>query len=224
VSLRFRRRRELRLCRVLRPVFYEREPILLTACELTFGYGILQMRNNLLRFDVRAFVRLLAYLACLALTPQAAQAQQEPAAKPAGGKWQTYRNERYGFHLSYPPDSQIHTRRDRQYQYVRIQNYEPDHQGDLQTGEYYLEVFIFDHRAGHKLPGPCRELVSDARPVKAGKVNALRGLGDHASDPGGTPFALCLQGVKVDVLVTATEEGELGPLANRILDSVRFGN
>ncbi len=126
--------------------------------------------------------------------------------------------------LSYPPDSQIQTRRDHQYQYVRIQNYEPDHQGSLQTGEYFLEVFIFDHRVGHKVRSPCRTLVSDARPVKAGKVNALRGLADHTGDAGGTPLALCLQGVKVDVLVTATEEDQLGQLANRILDSVRFGN
>jgi len=182
------------------------------------------MRNKLLRFDVRSLARLLACLGCLVLAPEAARAEQEPAAKPPTGKWQTYRNERYAFRLSYPPDSQIHTRRERQYQYVRIQNYEADHQGELQTGAYFLEVFIFDHRAGHKLPGPCRELMSDARPVKAGKVNALRGLGDHASDPGGTPFALCLQGMKVDVLVTATEEDQLGQLANRILDSVRFGN
>lgn len=182
------------------------------------------MHDNMLRFAVRTLARLLVCLACLALTPQAAQAQPELAVKATGGKWQTYRNERYAFHLSYPPDSQIQTRRDRHYQYVRIQNYEPDHHGELQTGEYYLEVFIFDHRAGHKLPHPCRELVPDARPVKAGKVNALRGVGDHVSDPGGTPYTLCLQSVKVDVLVTATEEGERGQLANRILDSVRFGD
>ena len=197
---------------------------MLIASQLIFAYAISQMRNSMLRADVRTLARLLACLACLALGPEAAQAQQEPAVKPASGKWQTYRNERYAFRLSYPPDSQIHTRRDRQYQYVRIQNYDAEHQGELQSGAYHLEVFIFDHRAGHKLPGSCRELVSDAHPVKAGKVNALRGLGEHPGEQGGTPFALCLQGVKVDVLVTATEEDQLGQLANRILDSVRFGN
>jgi hypothetical protein len=182
------------------------------------------MRKQMLQFGARVAARLVVCAGCLAPMPEAAQAQQEPAVKPQMVKWQTYRNERYAFHLSYPPDSQIRTRRDRQYQYVRIQNYEPDQQGNLQTGEYFLEVFIFDHRVGHKLSSPCRELVSEARSVKAGKVNALRGLADHAGDAGGTPFALCLQGVKVDVLVTATEEDQLGHLANRILDSVRFGN
>ena len=126
------------------------------------------------------------------------------------------------FRLSYPPDGQIQTRRDPQFQYVRIQNHETDPQGALQPGEYYLQVFIFDHRVGHKMKASCRELVADAHPVKAGKVNALRGSVDQA-DLGSTPYALCLQGVKVDVLVTANEEDQLG-LANRILDSVRFGN
>ena len=184
---------------------------------------ISQMKDTLLRLRSRGTARLVACIAALAVLSGVVHAQQEPSAPAATGKWQTYRNDRYMFRLSYPPDGQIQTRRDRQFQYVRIQNFEADPQGALQPGEYYLQVFIFDHRVGHKMKTSCRELVSDAHQVKAGKVNALRGSVDEA-DLVTSPYALCLQGVKVDVLVTANEEDQLGTLANRVLDSVRFGN
>jgi hypothetical protein len=155
-------------------------------------------------------------------------AQQEAAYTPAVVKWKTYRDERYAFRLSYPADSQVQTGRDHGYQYMRVHNYEPEPGGQnaMQPGEYHLEVLIFDHRLGHKMRSPCRELVRDAHQVRAGRVNALRGLAEQADDTGtgATSFALCLQAGKVDVLVMATEQDPLGPLANRILDGVRFGN
>ncbi len=156
---------------------------------------------------------------------ESAAAQQNPAAAPAAVKWKIYRDERYAFRLSYPADSQVQTGRDRGYQYMRVHNYEPDpSQSAMQPGGYHLEVLIFDHRLGHRMRNPCRELVRNAHQVRAGKVNALRGLAEQADDAGGTSFALCLQAGKVDVLVMATELDPLGPLANRLLDGVRFGN
>jgi hypothetical protein len=182
------------------------------------------MQNILSRFALPAC--LLAGFVCLFIPAPPATAQQQPAANASSGKWQTYRNERYAFRLSYPPDSQLHTHRSREYQYVRIRNYEsPAGDQDVrQPGEYSLEIFVFDHRLGHKLASPCRELLRDTRAVKAGRVNAVRGLAQSADETSGIPFALCLQGMKVDVLVKATEEDQLGALANRILDSVRFGD
>ena len=56
-----------------------------------------------------------------------------------------------------------------------------------------------------------------------GKVAGWRGTTEHADDAGGTPQAVCVESTKVDVLVKATEADPLGPLANRILDTVRFG-
>lgn len=184
------------------------------------------MRNRLSRFDAQAVAGLLVCLSCLTLTPSVAEAQQEHTADINAGKWQTYRNERYGFKLSYPADSQVQTSRDHHYQYVRITNHHsvPDGPAGLLADEYLVEVFIFDHRLGHKLSGPCRELVRNARPVKAGKVNALRGQAEPADEASGIPSALCLQGVKVDVLIKAIEQEQGGPLVSRILDSVRFGN
>jgi hypothetical protein len=151
--------------------------------------------------------------------------QQEQAAPPAAVKWKIYRDERYAFRLSYPADSQVQKGRDHGYQYMRVHNYEADpSQSAMQPGEYHLEVLIFDHRLGHRMRSSCRELVRDAHQVRAGKVNALRGLAEQSDDAAGTSFALCLQAGKVDVLVMATEQDPLGRLANRLLDGVRFGN
>ncbi len=188
------------------------------------------MRN---RWSFSQACTLAALVAWLGLQPVPAAAQQDPtavqqeqAAAPAAVKWKIYRNERYAFRLSYPADSQVQTGRDRGYQYLRMHNYEPEpgSQGTLQPGEYHLEVLIFDHRLGHKMRSSCRELVRDAHQVRAGKVNALRGLAEQTDDAAGTSFALCLQAGKVDVLVMVTEQDPLGPLANRLLDGVRFGN
>jgi len=174
-----------------------------------------------------------ALVASLGAWPVSAAAQQDPpavvqneqAATPAPVKWKVYRDERYAFRLSYPADSQVQKGRDRGYQYMRVHNYESDPgQTAMQPGEYHLEVLIFDHRLGHRMHGSCRELVREAHQVRAGKVNALRGLAEQGDDAAGTSFALCLQAGKVDVLVMATELEPLGPLANRLLDSVRFGN
>ena len=173
------------------------------------------MKDTLLRCQLRRTTRLLACIGALALLSGEIHAQQEPSAKAATGKWQTYRNDRYMFRLSYPPDGQIQTRRDHQFQYVRIQNHETDPQGALQPGEYYLQVFIFDHRVGHKMKTSCRELVSVPIRSRPAKSMRLRGSVDQA-DLVTTPYALCLQGVKVDVLVTANEEDQVGgsPIAS----------
>ena len=195
------------------------------------------MRN---RSSLSQACTLVALVAWLGLWPVPAAAQQEPAtayqdsvvvqqeqaATPAVVKWKIYRDERYAFRLSYPADSQVQTGRDRGYQYMRVHNYEPESGGQsvMQPGEYHLEVLIFDHRLGHRMRSSCRELVREAHQVRAGKVNALRGLAEQGDDAAGTSFALCLQAGKVDVLVMATEQDPLGRLANRLLDGVRFGN
>ena len=186
------------------------------------------MRNRSYFNKGRTLAAIAVCLALRVLAPTPAAAQQEAAAASAAttGKWKVYHDDRYAFRLSYPPDSQMQTGRDHGYQYMRVHNYdaEPGAQNVMQPGEYHLEVLIFDHRLGHRMKSPCRELVRDAHQVRAGKVNALRGLAEQADEAGNTSFALCLQAGKVDVLVMATEQDPQGALANRILDGIRFGN
>jgi len=185
------------------------------------------MYNRSSLLQACALAVLVTCLGGLGLTSMRAAAQQETAAALPMGKWKIYRDDRYAFRLSYPPDSQVQTGRDRGYQYLRVHNYEPEPgsgQSALQPGEYHLEMLIFDHRLGHRMPSPCRDLVREPRQVRAGRVNALRGLAERGEEAGATSFALCLQAGKVDVLVMATEQDPLGPIANRLLDGVRFGN
>jgi len=173
--------------------------------------------------SIRRWPRPAAALLLVLLCAPPPAASHRAGSRPDG--WKIYRNERYAFCVSYPADSRVQTRRDSHYQYSRIQNYDPATQppGELAPGEYYVEVFIFDHRLGHRMDGRCAELLHEAHAVKVGKVAGWRGTTDHAEDGGGTPQAVCVESTKVDVLVKATESDPLGPLANRILDTVRFG-
>src|SRR5690349_12630566 len=77
-------------------------------------------------------------------------------AKPGGERaravdpsWQTYRNERYAFRLSYPADSQVDTHRERGVQHVSISR-APAAEAGAATA-YQVDVLIYDHRLGHKL-------------------------------------------------------------------------
>jgi len=140
--------------------------------------------------------------------------------------WKTYRNDRYMFRVSYPADGRVQTSRHRNYELVRILNHDDagERQEGLAQGEYFVEVFIYDHRLGHRMDGKCHDVLREASPVKLGRIEAWRGTTVQADDTGSTPQAVCVESTKVDVVVTASEADPLGPLANRILDSIRFGN
>ena len=93
----------------------------------------------------------------------------------------------------------------------------------LESGDYVVDVFIYDQRLGHKLSARCDELLSESSSVKLGRVKALRGKVEPSAD-GSTAFAVCVESHRLEILVTAAEQDPLGPMVNRILDSVRFGN
>ena len=136
--------------------------------------------------------------------------------------WLTYRNERYAFRLSYPPAGRVETRREHGFQHIVIgvaEAKEPQPTGD----GYHVDVLIYDHRLGHNLKLPCRDLLHDLRAVKLGKIQGWRGsIQDDESDTPAEP-AVCVESRKVVVLIKASDADAQASLANRILDTLRFG-
>ena len=147
-------------------------------------------------------------------------------AQPSNGKtdWRTYRNERYAFRLSYPGDSRVDTHRQRGYQHISIGN-TVDAAIASEPGRLHVDVLIYDHRLGHRLKSACRELLRDARSVKVGKVSGLRGIyQEQGTEEGTATQAVCVESNKLEILVKAVQGEPQTELANRVLDSVRFGN
>ncbi len=141
----------------------------------------------------------------------------------ANGK--IYKNSAYGFEFQYPPNSTVETRQDLNYQYIRLQNYSPtDDQHALTVGKYYLEIFIFDQKMGHKSSQTCAQSVVGSRKVNLGIVPGYRGLGGEGGDAGGIRFALCAERPSIYFYIQGTENDEKGSLVNQIFDSFKFTN
>jgi len=165
----------------------------------------------------------IAALCCLISAGSAANAQLDATAQAS--KRQAYTNDRYAFRLSYPADGQQHTLRDGRHQHVQIKNFDDaaDTERALESGDYVVDIFIYDQRVGHKPGARCNELLSESSSAKLGRVRALRGKAEARAD-GSTAFAVCVESHRLEILVTGAEQDPLGPVVNRILDSVRFGN
>jgi len=170
----------------------------------------LQVAPWLLRF---------ALLAALAAS-SVVGATQRRALPPADPDWLTYRNERYAFRLSYPPASHVQTRREHGLQHIAISSNEPQEQQTSATA-YHVDVLIYDRRLGHKLNAPCRELLREPHAVKVGKIQALRGMVQDTDTAESS--AVCVESKKLAVLIRASDDGGQAALANRILDTLRFG-
>ncbi len=145
---------------------------------------------------------------------------------PISQTWQKYQNSTYGFEFDYPADSTIETQQSSDYQYIRLQNYIPtDDRLGLATGEYYLEIFIFDHQKGQAVQESCAQRVVDGQKVDLGTVVGYRGYGQEGGDAGGFRFALCFQDATntgVDYYIEGTENDKNAPIVKIILDSFRF--
>jgi hypothetical protein len=172
------------------------------------------------RFAIAACCLIAGAFGAFAQTPDLAPMQ---SVAPAG-KWQVYRNDRYAFEFSYPPDGHLKVVRDGRRQHLRIQNYvaSPDHEYATEDGEYDVDLFIFDLGLGQKSPERCAQSVHDGRSVKVGKVAGLRGVADETDD-GRTAQALCVESRKLKVLVIGSEADPLGETIDDIIKSVRFG-
>lgn len=141
--------------------------------------------------------------------------------------WKTYRNEKYGFEVKYHPTSIIEKRDDLNYQYVRIDKYNPHavHRElyTLLPGEYSIEIFIYDHRRGHIIDRPCTEQVFYFQKMNLGHgVVGYRGGGMQGGDAGGIRFGLCAQQRGLDINIQGTENDPKAPFINTIFDTFKF--
>lgn len=141
----------------------------------------------------------------------------------------TYTDSKYGFSFSYPRNSIVEIKKDRNYQYIRVQNYIRDNttpvtEADLSLakGEYYMEIMIFDSAKGHKNSQSCQECVSEGKPITLGAYSGYIGLGTSNGDPGGFPFVLCVENSEIQFHIQATDYHQDGRNVTPILDSFKF--
>jgi hypothetical protein len=81
--------------------------------------------------------------------------------------WETYKDTQDGFEFKYPAGSTIRKEESPSYSYIRLQNYPPnDKQGGLSVGEYYLEVFIFNHRKGQEMGSLAKNQLSSPEKLR----------------------------------------------------------
>jgi len=173
---------------------------------------------------VRLFSRLLAalLLSAAAATPTDTIAKQRQAQDAEAG-WLIYRNDRYAFRLAYPPDSRVDTRRGQGFQLISIVRSVAEPADATQASAFQVDVLIYDHRIGHKLKMACRDFLYGARPAKVGKVQGFRGTYPDSDSQPEAGSAVCVQSKYLDIVVKAVDADSQAPLANRILDSLRFG-
>jgi hypothetical protein len=165
-------------------------------------------------------IGLLLGAAIAAPTLTIAKQRQGHGADPG---WATYRNERYAFRLSYPAESRVDTRRGHGFQHVSISRDGGEPADAAQAAEFHIDVLIYDHRLGHKLKTGCRDLLQDAHAVKVGKIQGLRGIYPAGDDQAEPRPAVCVESRKLDIVVKASDPDQQAPIADRILDSLRFG-
>src|SRR5689334_9482843 len=147
------------------------------------------------------YARLMLCLLLLAAAawPCTAPATQRRALPPSADRdWLAYRNERYAFRLWYPPAGQVQTHREHGLQRISIAS--PQAEQAAADG-YHVDVLIYDHRLGHKLKGPCRELLHEPHVVRVGKIQGLRGTVQEGDAPAAS--AVCVESRKVVVVIRA---------------------
>lgn len=142
--------------------------------------------------------------------------------------WKTYTNSKYGFELQHPANSTVEALTAAgvsPHQYIRIQNYTDkeviENKGKLVTGQYYLEITIYDYQLGHKSSEKCPENIANPKKVDLGAgVTAYRGNGLGGGDSAPFIYAICANKPNVDYYIQASENFET--VASKIIDSFKF--
>jgi hypothetical protein len=136
--------------------------------------------------------------------------------KLSGHSWKLYEDKERGFRLEFPSGSRIETRTP---DYVRIQNYVSNGNYELKNGQYYLELFFGNRSLSCK-----SRMLASPMSIQAGSAKALIGKGVQDGDPGGMRFVFCTTRNNFSFEAVATENHIQGPIANRILRSIKFSD
>lgn len=135
--------------------------------------------------------------------------------------WKLIVNETFGFFLQVPISSRIDSRRvSGDSEYIRIQNYQPSDNTDLKPNTYWLEIFVFDHKAKQKIWGPCAGLILQPTIESQGTVKVYRGVPrDVSPDAGGHVRGMCAETADFDIYFQASENNKDTPILDNIYRS-----
>jgi hypothetical protein len=138
--------------------------------------------------------------------------------------WKLIKNETYGFSLRVPAAAHVKG----QYvsndsESIRIQNYQSSGSPDLRADAFWLEVFIFDHKAKRKIWEPCEALIPNSTTETKNGVKVLTGNPKNVSpDAGGYVQSLCAEVGPFDVYLQAAENKKDTPILKTIYGSFRI--
>jgi len=155
-------------------------------------------------------------------TPQATSTTQASGLQVAD--WKTYTNAKYGFEFKYPSESTVKVRQDLNYQYIRIEKLgsaTTNYKDGISSGEYYLEIFIYDHNLGQIRDPRFCESILNPKKVELGMITGLRG-NYSGGDSLGIGLAMCVGRLEVDFDISGSESGGGSSILNPIFDSFKF--
>jgi len=131
----------------------------------------------------------------------------------------TYSSAEYGFSLKIPRNSKIYPPTTTQSEIKISMGIRKLHEGyaELSSGEYFLDILVFDHKVGKKLQYSCEALLQNpiAQTKHGNKI--YRGTpNDVSSDVGGRVNSLCVSAEPYDFYISGVEASS----GNSILESV----
>jgi hypothetical protein len=138
--------------------------------------------------------------------------------------WKSIINETFGFSFQVPVSSRIDGHRiSGESEIIRIQNFQPSDGSGLKPDTYWLEIFIFDHKAKRKVWEPCATLITSPTIEHKDGVKVYQGNPKNVSpDAGGNVRGFCAETDAFDIYMQAAEKNKDTPILNNIYGGFRF--